>query len=133
VLLVVGVLAGSASAAAEQFEIEVMVSKISEEEGEIDPRGAKLHKELQKYRHESLEVLKIETLRLGIDDVRTVELPNGTPLTVRPLQLTDRGLLLAATAGTVQTDLKLRNGHLVVIRVAPYQNGDLVVSFETRW
>jgi len=132
-LLTLGGLAVGA-AAEEQFEIEVMVSQIGEAPGSVDPAGAALHAKLQKrFRYESLKVLKTETLRLGLDQVGTLNLPNGKPLRVRPLQLTDRGLLLAAHVGDIQTDLKLSRGHLVVIDAGRHADGRLVVSFEASW
>lgn len=133
-LLTFGWLAVAAAAEAEQFEVEVMVSQIGEGAGGVDPAGSKLHAKLQKqFRYESLKVLKTRTLRLSLDQVGTVALPNGKPLQVRPLQLTDRGLLLAAHVGDIQTDLKLRKGHLVVIDAGRHADGRLVVSFEAGW
>lgn len=132
-LLILGLVAGSA-AAAEQFEIEVMVSQIGEGAGGIDPKGAKLHAKLQdQFRYESLKVLKTKRLKLGLDEVGNLSLPNGKPLVVRPLQLTDRGLLLAAHVGDVQVDLKLTRGHLVVIDAGRHDGDKLVVSFEASW
>ena len=127
-------LAGGAAAGAEQFEIEVMVSEIGESGAGVDPAGAALHAKLQgQFRYESLQVLVTRKLRLGLDQVGTVSLPNGRPLRVRPLQLTDRGLLLAAHVGDIQTDLKLTRGHLVVIDAGRHGDGRLVVSFEADW
>ena len=132
-LLTLGGLAGGA-AAEEQFEVEVMVSQIGEGTGGVDPAGAALHAKLQKqFRYESLKVLETRTLRLGLDQVGTLPLPNGKPLRIRPLQLTDRGLLLAAHVGDIQTDLKLTQGHLVVIDAGRHGDGRLVVSFEAHW
>ena len=132
-LLTLGLVAGAA-AAAEQFEIEVMVSQIGEGAGSIDPKGAKLHAKLQKqFRYESLKVLKTKRLKLDLDEVGTLSLPNGKPLRVRPLQLGDRGLLLAAHVGDLQMDLKLTRGHLVVIDAGRHAGDRLVVSFEASW
>ena len=132
-LLTLGIAAGAA-AAAEQFEIEVMVSQLGEGAGGIDPRGAKLHAKLQKqFRYESLKVLKTESLKLKLDEVGNLSLPNGKPLRVRPLQLTDRGLLLAAHIGDTQADLKVTRGRLFVIDAGRHEGERLVVSFEVNW
>jgi hypothetical protein len=135
VLLGLGLVAGAVTAAgAQNFEIEVMVSQVSDAPGGIDPRGAELDAKLQKeFRYQSLKVLDSRRLELGLDEVGTLSLPNGKPLRVRPLQLTDRGLLLAARVGDIQTDLKLTRGHLVVIDAGRHGDGKLVVSFEASW
>lgn len=133
VLLTLGLAAGAA-AGAEQFEIEVMVSQIGDGAGGVDPKGAKLHAKLQKqFRYESLKVLETKRLTLNLDEVGKLSLPNGKPLRVRPLQLTDRGLLLAAHVGDIQMDLKLTRGHLVVIDAGRHRGDRLVVSFEASW
>jgi len=132
-LLILGWLAGAAGAGAEQFEIEVMVSRIGDGAGGVDPAGAKLHGKLKQFRYESLKVLETRRLELSLDEVGKLALPNGKSLRVRPLQLTDRGLLLAAQVGDIQTDLKLRKRHLVVIDAGPEGDGRLVVSFEASW
>ena len=114
--------------------VKVMVSQIGESAGSIDPKGAKLHAKLQKqFRYESLKVLKMQRLKLGLDEVGNLSLPNGKPLRVRPLQLTDRGLLLAAHVGDIQMDLKLTRGHLVVIDAGRHAGDKLVVSLEASW
>lgn len=134
VLLSLGLVAGAAAAGAQPFEIEVMVSQLGDGPGGIDPRAAELDAKLQgQFRYKSLEVLESRRLKLGLDEVGTLSLPNGKPLRVRPLQLTDRGLLLAAQVGDIQTDLKLTRGHLVVIDAGRHGDGKLVVSFQASW
>jgi hypothetical protein len=125
---------GAGRAAAQPFDIELQVSEIGQGPGGIDPRAGELNAALQKqFRYESLRVLETRKLRLGIDEVGSLELPNGNPLRVRPLQLTESGLLLAAQVGGLQTDLKLRNGHLVVLDAGRHGEGKLVVSLKPRW
>lgn len=134
VLLSLGLLAGASAAAAQTFEIDVMVSQIGDGPGGIDPRAAELDAKLKgQFRYQSLKVLDSRRLQLGLDQVGTLSLPNGKPLRVRPLQLTDRGLLLAAQVGEIQTDLKLTRGHLVVIDAGQHAGGKLVVSFQASW
>jgi hypothetical protein len=129
--------AGSVAAAAgpERIELEVLVAQISDAPGEIDPKARKLHDRLaEQFRYESLRLLRRERLRLALDELGTVELPNGKQLRVRPLQAGERGALLAVSLGALNTDLRVHNGHLVVIGGAErYQDGKLVVSLEPRW
>lgn len=134
VLLALAWVAGAA-AAAERMSVRVMVSRISDSPGQIDPRAGRLHEKLQKeFRYASLEVLESRTLDLGVDDVGTLALPNGKSLKVRPLKLDDSGALLAVDVpGTVRTDLRVRNGHLVVIGAGRHGGGRLVISFEPSW
>lgn len=133
-LAVSGGVADAQAQAPKRFEIRVIVSEIGDRPGGIDPRGRELHAKLSKqFRYESLKVLDMRTFRLEIDELGTLRLPNGKPLRIRPLQLTDRGLLLAAQVGDIQTDLKLPHGRLLVIDGDTYGDGRLVVSFETHW
>jgi len=115
-----------------RVEIDVMISHISNRPGDIDPAGRKLDRELRdQFRYESLRVLESRRLSLRLDEVGSVDLPNGKPLRVRPLQVGERGVLVAvAIEGTLQTDLRIRNGHLVVIGAEPYEDGRLVISLE---
>jgi hypothetical protein len=128
--------AAVAGAEAEQrIDIELMVSHISDAAGGVDERGEELHAKLQReFRYQSLKVLESRSLRLALDEVGTVTLPNGKRARIRPLQLGEHGVLLAVDVeGSVQTDLRVRNGHLVVIGAERYRDGKLVISLEPRW
>ena len=133
--LVLGVGAAAAKAQEQRIDVELMVSHVSSAEGEIDPRGQKLHQKLQgQFRYESLRVLQTRVLRLELNEVGSVGLPNGKSVRVRPLQLSESGVLLAVDVeGAARMDLKVRNGHLVVIGAERYQDGKLVISLEPRW
>ena len=133
--LVLGVGAGAAQAQEQRIDVELMVSHVSNAAGEIDPRGRKLHRKLQdQFRYESLRVLQIRRLRLALDEVASVGLPNGKSVRVRPLQLSGGGVLMTVDVeGAARMDLKIRKGHLVVIGAERYQDGKLVISLEPRW
>ena len=130
-----GVGAGAAKAQEQRIDVELMVSHVSSAPGEIDPRARKLHQKLQgEFRYESLRVLQIRGLQLALNEVGSVGLPNGKSVRVRPLQLSGSGVLLAVDVeGAARMDLKVRNGHLVVIGAERYQDGKLVISLEPRW
>ena len=111
---------------------EVMVSHISDRPGQIDARASKLDRKLRKeFRYQSLRVLQSQSLSLAIDQVGSLKLPNGKQLRVRPLQVGDNGVLTAVSVeGTLDTDLRIRNGHLVVIGAQRHDDGKLVISLE---
>ncbi len=137
-VLALGVLAlalGTATAAgAQQFDIHVTVCQLGEGPGGIDKKCAKLHARAQnQLRYESLTHLKTGRLKLGLDEVGTLKLPNGQPLRVRPLDLTDQGLLLAAEVGGLKADLKVAKGRLVVMDGGRHEGQKVAVSFEPRW
>ncbi len=133
--LVLGGGAGAAKAQEQRIDVELMVSHVSSAAGEIDPRGRKLHQKLQgEFRYESLRVLQVRGLQLGLNEVGRVGLPNGKSVRVQPLQVSGRGVLLAVDVeGAARMDLKVRKGHLVVIGAERYQDGKLVISLEPRW
>ena len=131
----VGLLLAAGPASAQtttSIAIDVMVSHISNRPGDVDPEGRKLDRKLRdQFRYESLRVLENRRLSLKLDEVGTVRLPSGKRLRVRPLQVGERGVLVAvAIEDTLQTDLRIRNGHLVVIGAEPYEEGKLVISLE---
>ncbi len=120
------------TAAAETIEIEVTVAILSSEPGKVDPRGKKLLEKLSsQLRFESLKVIEQRQLVLAIDDVGEVMLPNRRVLRVKPLLVDARGALLAVEMeGTLESQLRVRSGHLVVLGPQRYQGGQLVVALE---
>jgi hypothetical protein len=131
----VGLLLAAGPASAQtvtRIAMDVMVSHISNRPGDVDPAGRKLDRKLRdQFRYESLRVLENRRLSLKLDEVGSVRLPSGKRLRVRPLQVSQRGVLVAVTIeGILQTDLRIRNGHLVVIGAEPYEDGRLVISLE---
>jgi len=131
------VLAGSgvARAADGPIEIDVMVSEISKEPGAIDPRAKRLDAKLRNdFRYESLKVLSQKKVRVALNELARVPLPDGNELQLRPLNISDRGVLVAVTVeGTVQSDLQIPNGHLVAIGAGRHGDGKLVISLEPRF
>jgi len=112
--------------------VDVMVSQISQKPGSVDPRARRLDAELRgEFRYESLTVLKQQRLSLALNELASVALPNDRQLQIRPLSISDRGVLLAVTVqGSVQSDMRIPNGHLVAIGAGRYRDGKLVISLE---
>ena len=116
------------SSAQQKVKIEVTVSHMSDAPGGIDPRAKRLHAKLQQQRitprYESLKVLKQQTLRLALDEVGRLDLPNGRKLTVRPINIDEQGVFTAVTiGGLVDTDTRIKDGHLLV-----FPDGDHLIS-----
>ena len=132
---VVFVWAGAAEAQKGPIQVELMVSQISSGKSGIDPRGRELHEKLEgQLSYDSLEVLEVEQLSLAVDQVGSVGLPNGKRAKVRPLNVDGGSALLAVEIeGAVQTDVRVRKGHWVVIGAERYRDGKLVVSLRSRW
>jgi hypothetical protein len=129
-------LAGPAAAEGpRRIALDVVVAYISDEPGGVDPRAGKLDAKLAgQFRYQTLRVLDQQRLDLPLGTVQSVELPNGKLLNVRAFQLASRGVLLGVTVqGSVQTDMRIPNGHLVVIGAERYQDGKLVISLEPSW
>ena len=135
--LTVALLGGGSATAqdAQRVGVDVLVSHISDGPGEIDPRAGRLDAKLrEQFRYGSLAVLESRRFDLAIDQVASMKLANGRKFRLRPLHLGDSGVLLAVSVeGTVETDLRVRNGHLVVIGAEKYRDGKLVISLEPHW
>jgi hypothetical protein len=130
-------LAGSPawSQAERRFTVKVTVAEISNVEGKIDGRAKRLDLNLRKkFKYNSLRVIKERRLKLGIDEVGSVKLPDGRMFRVRPLDLGERGLLMAVGwEGEVMMDMRAPNNHLLVIGGPAHNDGQLVVSIEPQY
>jgi len=115
-----------------QIRVDVMVCQISQAPGAIDPRASRLDAKLRnEFRYESLRVVEQRRLSLALNQLASVALPNGHQLQLRPLSLSDRGVLMAVTVeGSVQSDMQIPNGHLVAIGAGRLDDGKLVISLE---
>jgi hypothetical protein len=135
VLALLALASAQASAQPRRVEVEVTVSHALDAKGEIDPRGSALNSLLKpQFRYGSLKVLQVERLDLALDQVGTVELPNGRKFRVRPLDVGEEGVLLAVSVqGTLWTDMRVRNGHLVVIGAERFGDGKLVIAVRPRF
>jgi hypothetical protein len=122
-------------AARKRVALELLVAKVSDAPGGVDPRGEELARKLaSEFRYTSLRVLDERHLDLPLQTVESVELPNGRRFQVRPLQVSPRGVLLAVTVqGTLRTDMRVPNGHLVVIGAERFEDGRLVISLKPSW
>ena len=118
-----------------QFTVKVTVAEISDAEGKIDERAKRLDLNLRKkFKYNSLTVIKERRLTLELDEVGSVKLPNGKMFRVRPLDLGDRGLLMAVGwEGEVMMDMRAPNNHLLVIGGPSHGDGQLVVSIEPQY
>ncbi len=118
-----------------RFSVQVTVAQISDAEGKIDERAKRLDRSLRKkFKYNSLTVITERRLELRLDQVGSVRLPNGRMFRVRPLNLGDRGLLMAVGwEGEVMMDMRAPNNHLLVIGGPAHRDGQLVVSIEPHY
>jgi len=118
-----------------RFSVKVTVAEISDAEGKIDKRAERLDLNLRKkFKYNSLMVIKERRLKLALDEVGSVKLPNGRMFRVRPLDLGDRGLLMAVGwEGEVMMDMRAPSNHLLVIGGPTHGDGQLVVSIEPQY
>jgi hypothetical protein len=130
--LLLGMVGAAAAEPPRRIAIDVTVSHALDAQGAIDPRGMELDAHLkQQIRYGGLKVLQVERLKLALDEVGTLQLPNGRKFRVRPLDIGSEGILLSVSVqGTLWTDMRVRNGHLVVIGAERYQDGKLVIGLE---
>lgn len=120
----------ASSQAPARVDLEVTVAQLSDHEGPIDPRGAQIHEKLKRdFRYGSLAVVESRRMRLAINEVGKLELPNGRTLQIVPLLLDDRGVLMAVDLeGVLQTDLRVKSGHLVVFGAHRHGPDRLVIA-----
>lgn len=118
-----------------RIDLQVLVAYISDEPGGVDPQAEELDRRLAgQFRYSTLRVLDQRHLDLALGAVESIGLPNGRLLNVRAFQLASRGVLLGVTLkGSLQTDLRVPNGHLVVIGAERYQAGQLVITLKPSW
>jgi len=123
------------SQAERRFSVKVTVAEISDSAGKIDPRAARLDRNLrQKFKYNSLKVIEERRLQLGLDEVGSVALPGGRMFRVQPLDVGERGLLMAVGwEGEVMMDMRAPSNHLLVIGGPAHGDGQLVVSIEPHY
>jgi hypothetical protein len=130
-------IAGHASSEDRLFHVRVTVAEISDSEGGIDARAKRLNDKLRRekfFKFNSLSVIEERRLALKMDEVGSVKLPGGRMFRVRPLNLSDRGLLMAVGwEGEMMMDMRAPNHHLLVVGGPTHGAGQLVVSIEPEY
>ena len=112
-------------------QFQVTVAYISDTPGSIDPKGESLHQKLEgEFRYESLEVVTKRKLALGKEESGSVDLPNGRQLVLQTLVVDDQGVLVAVDVGKIQTDVRVKRGHLVILGAERHKDGKLVIGLE---
>jgi hypothetical protein len=116
----------------ERVGFRLVVGHVSTQPGPVDPEAIDLYNRLREdFRYESLRVLKRRRLRLGMEEVGGIDLPNGKRVRIRPLHLGESGVLVAVDIDPdVQMDLRIRNHRKVVLGTDRYDGGKLVVTLQ---
>lgn len=119
----------------ERVGFRLVVGHVSTKPGPVDPEAIDLYNRLREdFRYESLRVLKRRRLRLGMEEVGGIDLPNGKRVRIRPLHLGESGVLVAVDiAPDVQMDLRIRNHRKVVVGTDRYDDGKLVVTLQPEY
>lgn len=131
VLVIAGLAPTVASAEAEAtFELEVIVASLTSEHDKIDRGAKRLHKELKdQFRYEGIRVLETRELKLSVDDIFDMKLPTRRRLRIRPLVIEKKGALVSVEiSGLVQSDLRIKEGQLIIIGAEKYLDGKLVIA-----
>ena len=113
--------------------LSVMVTRLSNDGSGIDPRARDLENKLsnQGIRYDSAEVLEKKQMKLKMNEVGEIALPNGRKARVRPLHRNDDGVLMAVDVdGSSKADVRARPNHTVIFSAGPYEDGKLVLSVE---
>ncbi|HEX5068284.1 MAG TPA: hypothetical protein VFY49_19345 [Myxococcota bacterium] len=115
------------------IQMRMMVTRLSNDGRGVDPGAKDLENKLssQGIRYDSAEVIQKKRLKLGVDEVRTIDLPNGRKAHVRPLHQGKDGVLMAVDVeGSSKADVRAKPNHTVIFSAGPYQDGKLVLSLE---
>lgn len=135
VLVIAGTVPPVANAeASSTFELEVIIASLTNEHKGIDKGAKRLHKELkEQFRYEGIRVLESKLLKLSVDDVWDMKLPTRRRLRVRPLVIDDKSALISVEiSGLVQSDLRIKEGQLVIIGAEKYRDGKLVIALKAK-
>ena len=111
----------------------LMVTHLSNEGNEIDPRARELDARLrrQNIRFPSARVLEVREVRLRLDKTETIDLPGGRFARFQPVHVGERGVLIAVDVeDSVKMDVRVRPGRMVVIDGGRYDGGKLVISIQ---
>ena len=127
-------LGGSASAQQkrERVPLNVLVTQLSNDGKGVDKDARRLDDKLRRqFRYDSLKVLQKRRIDLELDQVGTIDLPNGRSARVQPIHKSEEGILMAVDVeNAAKIDARVKNHNLLVIRAGKYDDGDLVLSLE---
>lgn len=113
--------------------LRVMVTHLSNHGRGVDAGAQDLENKLksQGIRYDSAQVLQKKRMKLKVDEVGTIDLPNGRKARVRPMHRDNKGVLMAVDVdGASKADVRARPNHTVIFSAGPYDDGKLVLSVE---
>jgi len=113
--------------------MRVMVTHLSNQGRGIDAGAQDLENKLsnQGIHYDSAQVLQKKRMKLKMNEVRTIDLPNGRKARVRPMHQGADGVLMAVDVdGASKADVRARPNHTVIFSAGPYDDGKLVLSLE---
>ena len=125
--------AAPAPAEGKRIPVRLMVTHLSNEESGVDPRAAKLDERLRSgnINYKSVKVTNQIDLSLGVDEVSTIELPNGRAARIQPMNVNQHGVLMAVEVEDgIKTDFRVPDDEMVIIPGGSYEGGKVVISVE---
>ena len=124
--------AGSPSKKGPSFDLKVIVANLTDSHKKIDEGARRLDKELKsQFRYEGIRVLDTVNVTLTGDEVWDHKLPSRRRLRIRPLVVKEGSALISVEiSGLVQSDLKVKEGQLVIIGAERFGDGKLVIAID---
>lgn len=115
--------------------IEVLVGYVSSQPGTIDPRAIELAHMLQRdFNLQTLRILQLRQLSLGMHQAGEVDLPTGHAVRVTPEEVTPRGLRMGVEVqDMLRTQVHVPDGNQVVIGAYSYEEGRIVIRLAPRF
>jgi hypothetical protein len=114
------------------FEVTVVRVGPGGEGVQADPRARQIDRLLrEKVRYHSLRVLSSSRRTVDLDEIVTVNLPDGTRFRFRTLDVGERGVLVAVDMDrSARGDFRIPRGKPLVVGGSPFEDGQLVVVLE---
>ncbi|MEN8161383.1 MAG: hypothetical protein ABFS41_15040, partial [Myxococcota bacterium] len=118
-------------AAKPKLDFAVTVLHASPEKGGIDPGARRFDRLLRSsLRYESLRVVKSKQRHVELNEIERVRLPTGDDFRFRPIDASDKGVLVSVDSKTTRGDFRLPRGKPLILGGQPYEDGQLVVILE---
>jgi hypothetical protein len=115
-----------------RLDFAVTVLHATPGKGGIDKEARRFDKLLRSsLRYESLRVVKSKRRHVKLNEIERVRLPTGADFRFRPIDASDRGVLVAVDwRKTARGDFRLPRGKPLILGGQPYEDGQLVVILE---
>ncbi len=119
-------------AAAASPTLKVQIVYAAKGEPKVDPRLKPLQKRLnQLFDFTQYQLENEQTLTLNVGQKGTLILPDGKPLSLTPVQKQrDMWKITLSIPKLVQSDILIRDGHMVILGGARYKKGVMILVIQ---